>query len=215
MIQLLDYPIKSTIYKCSKYSLTLYINGIGANEYKSTYNVEYNANIYFSMPFSKDANPQFWKTRTFGISKTSLRGLRRTLERVLKWFDKDDPKYTNVFFTDESGVLWLNTEYSKLYEVFDKGFMSNETLKFIPSIVELPNNVKAEGVRIYFNIIENSILLTYRELVILYDLICDIDIPNLVKTTLEVFRYSLATNKYANEEEYLANLKSKKFDFKE
>lgn len=198
-------PIKRNIYKCTKYTLLFYLAPPEAYEHNNAYFVSANAQLYLSLPYVSGLNKDSYKYRSYRITPTNFEDVTRTIVRAMEWFAK--PLCDEIFITTDDGQLLFNADYSGLYEMTDKGYYEDQVLKITPCVIQQAQGKYVMGANIFVNRLENRISLTTTEIVRLYDILSKFNFSGEISTTLELFKHSINTGAFMDEQAYLQRRK--------
>lgn len=195
---LMAYPIQRNVYRCSKYTLQLFIPAVEMVYYTNRYQVSPNAILFLSPPW-KPGDVNDGNNKSFRINRVNRRRLLRTIETALDWF-----KTIEDLFVVKDGTLYFNTDYNNLKSVYAPKYYENpqQGMKIVPTTIEVGNGVMNEGVILYINRLENHILLLKDELQELYDLLVDFDFAAETLVTYQALEMAIRTNSTVSYEKW-------------
>lgn len=166
------YTIRRTFFKCSKYSLMLYLPPVETIYGPTSYMVNPNAILYLSLPWAPTDTSNSGKS--FSIRPSNKRRLLRVIGNALAWFST----IKDLYLAGADGAIYFNTEYTNLKSVYEPKYYENpQAVKIVPIVMEYAEGKYQEGVRIYVNRVTNFMELTVSELQDLFDILDEFNFP--------------------------------------
>jgi hypothetical protein len=188
MINLQKYPIKRLVYKCKKYSLTLFIPPCETILHKELYEPVVNPVLYLNLPFDPSLSADLRKKRQFIMKPGNIMSVTRSLAQVLGWVYEG---------TDDGFETFINRSYFEDCTLKVMAYRLNDDTDYY----------KSKGVRLYVNLDENVIDLNAYEFETLYDLLYSFSFRDDIMFSYDIIKYSLLTKSFIKEEERNERLK--------
>jgi len=131
------------------------------------YNVLCNATL--NIRYAPSDRTSILQSDSFRVTIKNHFSVLKFFNNILGWFN--DPKMEDLFLQDKDGTLLFNYDYKELREVVSGGYLANNVMKAIPTVIEIEQGKFVEGIILFVNLEANAIRLTYAEIEEIFNVI--------------------------------------------
>lgn len=178
--------LRRYIISFKKFSLMSYLPMPSVIEQKGYYNVTANCAFILSIPQDRASQNDF-KSYSIWITMNNYLEIRKVFAKAYSWFC--DPNMKDLFMrvSEDDNSIIFNSKYAGLESTFKS---QTQVLKIVPASI-YDNSISQEGVIMYVNLNENSVLLTISELKLLASTFESIDFMSEFNLLISGFRLAL------------------------
>lgn len=181
----MEYTIKRTLYKSTRYIIEFFMYVPKVNEYNKNYNIQTNPILTLRQLNAQSFQEDFstMQDRSFRITPRNYYKTLKFFNAIVGWFYDENMK--DLYVVNDEDELVFNSDYNSLYLVTQKGVNEQSQLKAMPTVITF-NEKRYEGIHLYINRPSNLIILTKDEVEMVFGFLKDFSFQTEVLSSLMI-----------------------------